>query len=566
MERIIHDLVQGTPLWHQHRQSHLNASEAPAMVGISKYQSRADLLKQRATGVTADVDVATEVLFANGHKFEAQAREWAAEIIGAPLFPITASAVVDGLPLSASYDGATAEGDTVWEHKTLSAELAKSLDAGVIPDQYKPQMVQQMLILEASKCLFMASNGDRKTMRSAWYEYDPAKGAKLIAAWKQFQADLAEYQHIEVLPPVTAAPVMSLPTLFIQARGEITKTNMPDFKAQVTEFISTLNMTPATDQEFADGKDIAKRLRELAVKMKERKADMLAQTATIGKVATEIDYLAEVVNASALKLEKAVEREENSRKLKIVMEGKTALAEHVVKLNTLLGAPYMPVITADFADAIKGKRLIAAMENAVATLLANKKIEANEVADRIGTNLLVMADHAEYAFLFSDLTQLILKAPDDFVLAVQARIQAHVVAEAKWLEGERDRIRLEEQQKAEAAARDKVEAERAALIEASEAKARQDSADRAVEDKRIAVELAEMEKRLQAEQSRAAAPVVEHHTEQDIDQILVGLYERVAGVKKYSAIAKAIKTYLDKAAKTKPDYPITDSIREARAL
>ena len=50
------NLVQGSPEWHAHRATHFNASDAPAMLGVSPYKTRAQLVREYATGVTADVD------------------------------------------------------------------------------------------------------------------------------------------------------------------------------------------------------------------------------------------------------------------------------------------------------------------------------------------------------------------------------------------------------------------------------------------------------------------------------------------------------------------------------
>lgn len=46
------ELTQGTPQWHTHRAQYLNASDAPAMMGCSPYKSRAELIRERATGIT----------------------------------------------------------------------------------------------------------------------------------------------------------------------------------------------------------------------------------------------------------------------------------------------------------------------------------------------------------------------------------------------------------------------------------------------------------------------------------------------------------------------------------
>mgnify|MGYP000576635691 CR=1 FL=1 len=49
-------LIQGTREWLSHRAAHWNASDAPAMLGVSPYKTRDQLLRELATGITADVD------------------------------------------------------------------------------------------------------------------------------------------------------------------------------------------------------------------------------------------------------------------------------------------------------------------------------------------------------------------------------------------------------------------------------------------------------------------------------------------------------------------------------
>jgi predicted phage-related endonuclease len=58
---IIHTLVQGSPEWLAYRAQHFNASDAPAMMGCSPNKTRAQLLREMHTGLTADVDVDNNV-------------------------------------------------------------------------------------------------------------------------------------------------------------------------------------------------------------------------------------------------------------------------------------------------------------------------------------------------------------------------------------------------------------------------------------------------------------------------------------------------------------------------
>ena len=51
MERIVHQLVQGTPEWDQYRLTHFGASEIAAVLGLSKKTTRTELLRIKATGL-----------------------------------------------------------------------------------------------------------------------------------------------------------------------------------------------------------------------------------------------------------------------------------------------------------------------------------------------------------------------------------------------------------------------------------------------------------------------------------------------------------------------------------
>ena len=53
-----HNLIQGSAEWHAFRRQHYTASDAPAMLGISPYKTRAELLREKATGITPEITLA----------------------------------------------------------------------------------------------------------------------------------------------------------------------------------------------------------------------------------------------------------------------------------------------------------------------------------------------------------------------------------------------------------------------------------------------------------------------------------------------------------------------------
>lgn len=462
MHTII-QIAQGSDAWHTHRAKHYNASEASAMLGLSKYQTRAELLQAKATGLTPEVDSAKQRLFDAGHAAEAAARPEAEKILGQDLYPITATREVDGLPLSASYDGATMGEDIVWEHKLMNANLADSLANGVIPEQYHPQLEQQLLVIGADTALFMATSRDKTAMEYCWYDSNPKMRERLIAGWKQFSIDLAAYVPAAAAPVLVAEPVQSLPAVLVQVSGEIAiKDNFKAFEVALRDFLEhRLIREPKTDQDFADLDAQIKAMKGAEEALAGAETQMLAQVQSIDQAKKTKDMLAKLVRDNRLMAEKLLASEKDRRRAEIVAGGVKAYADHINGLIARIGKNYMPTIPADFAWAIKGMKSMSSMENAVATKLASAKIEASACADRIQANLETPGLHG-YEFLFADIATICTKAADDFQNTVTARITAHEAAEAAKEKATRERIRAEEQAKAEREAREQLAREKAA--------------------------------------------------------------------------------------------------------
>lgn len=88
----IHELVQGSPEWQAFRLTHHGASEAAAMLGLSKKTTRSELLRIKHTGTPKEFSDWVQVnILDYGHQVEALARPLVEEIIGDDLYPVTCS-------------------------------------------------------------------------------------------------------------------------------------------------------------------------------------------------------------------------------------------------------------------------------------------------------------------------------------------------------------------------------------------------------------------------------------------------------------------------------------------
>ena len=453
---------QGSQEWLDLRKSFFTASEAPAALGKSKYQSRSELLKQKATGMTEEVSNAKQALFNRGHQSEADARPFAEMIVKTDLYPVTATLTVDGINLLASLDGAVMMEDEIFEHKLYSESLAADVRAGTLDPHYTIQMDQQLLVSGAKRCLFMTSDGTEKNMAWCWYESSQAKFDELIAGWKQFRADLETYQAPEVIVPAVAAPQMDLPAVSIQVNGTIALVdNLDKFGVALTAYIEKLNRKPETDQDFANLEDAVKRLKAAEDQLDAAESSALGQTESIDSMRRTVALHRETARTTRLLIDKLVKAEKENRRTKIISDAVADLHAHIRALNERT-RNHMPSVANQFQEVVKGLKSLDSMKDKVSTELARCKIEANAIADRISFNLELLDDQVEFAFLFPDAGQIVLKAADDFKSLVNSRITDHKAKKAREEEATRERIRAEEQAKAEAAASAKVAAEKAA--------------------------------------------------------------------------------------------------------
>lgn len=501
--RVTHDCTQGSDAWHELRAEHFTASEASAMLGVSKYQTRADLLKRKATGLAEEVDAATQRRFDDGHAAEAAARPIVEGIIKEDLYPVTMSAEVNGLPLLASMDGLTMVGDIGWETKLLNQELRAAVEAGTLPEHYTVQMEQQLMVSGAERIYFTTSDGTAENTFGMWYESNPALRERIVAGWQQFAEDVAAYvPEPETVKPAGKAPE-ALPALRIEVTGMVTASNIDAFREHALSVLGSIKTDLQTDEDFANAEKTVKWAKEVEDKLDAAKEHALSQTASIDQLFKTIDAVKDETRAVRLKLDKLVKAEKENRKGEIVSSAHAAILAHVVALNSRLGGGFIhtPSMTV-FGDAIKGLKSLDSMRDKVATALANAKIEANAIADRIDANRKMVEDMS----LMPDFAQVCTKAPDDFAALYAMRKQQRADAEAKRLESERERIRREEEAKAQREAERIAQAELARIREDERAKIRAEAEER----QRVAQEDAA---RRDAEQK---AQMAEHERQQSV--------------------------------------------------
>jgi len=451
------NLTQGSAEWLQARRQHHTASEASAMMGMSKYQSRSELLRAKATGIAEEVSGHTQRLFDRGHETEALARAIAEEIIGEELYPATVTD--DEGYLLASLDGMTMMGDVIWEHKLANADLIADVLAGRCPECHFWQVTQALHITKAEKCLFMVSDGTKENCHHVWVTLGENYSRDLVSGWKQFDADLANYTPEAPKAEVIGRAPDELPALHIEVTGMVTASNLDAFKSNAIAVIQGINRELSTDTDFANAEKTVKWLGGVEDKLKAAKEHALAQTQSIDALFKAIDSIGSEARTTRLELEKLVKARKDGIRIEIQQAAQQSLFDHMAGLSQRLGGKVtMPPYTADFAGAMKGKKTVASLKDACDTLLAQAKIETSALADRFEINLNSLRDLAgNHAFLFNDVQQLVAKANDDLVLLINARITDHEAKEAARIEAEVQR-KLAAEREADAVAARQAEA------------------------------------------------------------------------------------------------------------
>lgn len=468
--KIIPGLQQGSDAWLAHRRTTRNASDAPAMMGASPYVTRSELIRQAATGIEREVDERTQAIFDRGHAVEPALRALAESIVGEDLYPVTATS--DDGYLGASFDGVTLDETVIFEAKQTNAGKMECVRRGEIPPADYWQVVHQFAVNEnAATCVYAVGDGtkagtEEMTILRSQVESDIPK---LVAAWAQFEADVAAYE-----PPAASSHVApgrapdQLPALRVEVTGMVTASNLAEWKDQAIAVFRGISTELETDQDFADAEKTVKWCGEIEDQLKAAKAHALSQTSSIEELFRTIDQISAEAREKRLDLDKLVKRRKDERRTEIGNTARLAVQAHVLAINETLGEHGLAMPTtlvADIAAAIKGKRSFAAMEDAVGAVAANAKIAASQQAERVRANVAILGERPEHAHLFADRVALCAsKAPDDLRNLVAARIAEAQRAEAERLEQERERIRKEEAERLQREQADARAAELAASV------------------------------------------------------------------------------------------------------
>lgn len=458
-------LIQGSPEWHAFRATKFTASDAPAMLGLSKYKSRDQLLHEKHTGSTPEVSEHQQRLFDKGHQVEAMARLILEEELGEDLYPVTGESDEWGA-LAASFDGLTLSGEVVFEHKLWNEGLTAYIsEFNDLPDTHWPQVEHQLLVSGAGECIFIVSDGTEDKRVKMTYKSDSNRRSSVVNGWLQFEKDLAVYTPPAETAEAVAEEVTELPAIYMAAKGEVSIANNLDvFERGLTVFLNEkLIREPKDDNDFATLDLQIKAMKKAEDALEAAGESVLAQVEAVDRAMKKKDSLRELVRDNRLMAEKLLKSEKDRRRMEIHQAATAQVDAFMADLNDEVGIR-IPAPSLGLAEAMKGKKTIASLKSAANDEVARAKIEARQVADNALANIKAIdsiCNEQTKAILFPDLHSLaVSKSNPDFVEIAKARVIQHEAALEKArvdaAEAEKKRAEEEAKKQAEAVAEPEV--------------------------------------------------------------------------------------------------------------
>jgi putative phage-type endonuclease len=173
-------LVQGSPQWHEHRRLLRNASETPAVLGISPWVTPYQLWLLKTGRAEQPVNAAMR----NGTALEPLARHAYEVETGHVMQPL----VLQAGAYSASLDGITLDGGLILEikvpYKGQSSALWQAVEGGEIPGHYLAQIQHQLMVSGARLAHLWVFDGQRGLLREI--EADEGAWSGIRDAWDAF--------------------------------------------------------------------------------------------------------------------------------------------------------------------------------------------------------------------------------------------------------------------------------------------------------------------------------------------------------------------------------------------
>jgi len=224
--------------------------------------------------------------------------------------------------------------------------------------------------------------------------------------------------------------------LVIKVTGQVVSSNLAEFEKQALAVLSSINTKLETDDDFAEAEQSIKDCQLVENRIFQARQDALNNTADIAALIATTERLEAKYREMRLLLTRNVKTEKERRKTDIVTNAKNVLQ------GLVLRSPVKHNFQIDMKsiqDAIKGKRFIAKMQEAVDEVIEAETLRLAEMENNFNFNIdkIVAAEH-EFPGLFPDKNTIALGVPETVTALISGRVADYRLKQEEKARRERE--------------------------------------------------------------------------------------------------------------------------------
>ncbi len=238
--------------------------------------------------------------------------------------------------------------------------------------------------------------------------------------------------------------------LAIRLTGQIQESNFDEWKTELIEKIKGANKKLVTDDDFTYAESTVKSFKAAENSLVEAKQSALEQAADIQKLFGAIDEISAEARQARLSLERQIRTRKEEIKNEIIDNGVAQIEERVQYQSDdyHLAFPDAHAYRGRFSIAVKGKKTVKSMNDAVSNVYDEILAEINEANDRvIASRKALDGIEGKYKPLFQDERTLLVLPADFLQVTIEKRIATYEAEEAKRKQAELEREAQEKNKK-----------------------------------------------------------------------------------------------------------------------
>ena len=230
--------------------------------------------------------------------------------------------------------------------------------------------------------------------------------------------------------------------LIVRITGAVQSSNLAEFEKTALTVIDSINTDLRTDDDFAQAEQDIKDFGLIETRLEQVKLDILNGVASISEQVDIANRLLIKSREKRLYLSKQVNAEKEKRKNEIIAEARRGLELAVSNSPVRHG---FAINFKALQDAIKGKRFISKMREAITDVIESELNALKKLEDVFAINTAsIELSEKEYPGLFPDKKKLALSSLDVVAAMIESRVMKF-----KFEVAEKERKEKEEQQAAQ---------------------------------------------------------------------------------------------------------------------